>query len=74
MEYLLEQKANTVDNISIALIGMQVESKGSTITTDTTSKPQCTFRLKIYKCSSGHKKLVAYLHLWPVFQEKCPCV
>lgn len=39
MEYLLEQKANTVDNISIALIGMQVESKGSTITTDTTSKP-----------------------------------
>lgn len=74
MEYLLEQKASIVDNISIALTGMQVESKGSTITTDTTKKPRCTFRPKIHECSSGHKILVAYLHLWPVFQEKCPCV
>lgn len=73
---LLEQKANSVNNILAAFLGMQVGIEDNTLRRH---KKQASVRVQardtwMLQLMNGNKTLVAYLHLWPVFQEKCPCV
>lgn len=81
MLHLLEQKPNTVHH-HFNCISWVVSRKQRDVICEPPEKfkaqdtqmPPCINGYKMLLWINGHKIPPAYLHFWPVFQEKCPCV